>query len=144
MEGGDTLQWIGATIQARTDAVVFGVPRDKGAEVFRELRARVGRPVVPLRALLRAAGRVSIYAGLVPVLRAFLSQLWTAFAAEARLPPGTTRVVHAWRVELGSGPYSCKQQNGQDSLSLCRTRQHRPTSCASSLMPYRGALAESK
>ena len=53
--------------------------------------------MVPTRTVLRTAGCSSFYAGLVPVLRTFLSQLWAAVTAEARSTTGTLRVVRTRR-----------------------------------------------
>jgi hypothetical protein len=79
--------------------VTFSIPHDKGAEALRELQSWTDSPVLPIRAVLRTAGRISFYAGFVPVLCAFLSQLWAVVTAEARHAPGTLRVVRTRRLE---------------------------------------------
>eukprot|EP00435_Cladocopium_sp_Y103_P040858 s554_g11.t1 len=81
---GDTVKWIGAqlTVGADTDGrfIKVTIPQDKVEKLLAEAGRMLKAPVVGTRQLQSFAGGMAFVAGLVPVLRPFLSPLWAALA----------------------------------------------------------------
>ena len=79
-DGGQAVDWIGASLRAAGDEIVASAPARKAVELLEETRELVCLSVVPVRRLRSYAGRLSFIAGLVPTLRPFLGTIWAAIA----------------------------------------------------------------
>lgn len=82
---GQSVKWIGATLNVDNEnqKVVVTIPEDKVSKLINECKTMLGSPVVGVRSLRSLAGSLSFVAGLVPVMRPFLSPLWAALAKDA-------------------------------------------------------------
>ena len=107
---GHSVKWIGATINVdnANKHVVVTIPQDKVEKLLSECKAMLKSPVTGVRSLRSLAGSLSFVAGLVPVMRPFLSPLWAALAKDATndgQPRGASssrrlagRLVHTKRI----------------------------------------------
>eukprot|EP00435_Cladocopium_sp_Y103_P040399 s39_g11.t1 len=81
---GETVKWIGAqlTVGLDTDGrfIKVNIPQDKVEKLLAEAGRMLKAPVVGTKQLQSFAGGMAFVAGLVPVLRPFLSPLWAALA----------------------------------------------------------------
>ena len=82
---GQTVKWIGASIHIDNvrEKVEVTIPEDKVIKLLSECKTMLKSPVVGLKALRSLAGSLSFVAGLVPVMRPFLSPLWAAMSKDA-------------------------------------------------------------
>jgi len=97
---GASVQWIGAKLTVvnrgpRGRGVTVEVPEDKGADLLRDAEGFLdGRSALARRSLRRFAGQASFIAGLVPLLRPFLSGVWatlkTPVTETGKVPAGGT------------------------------------------------------
>lgn len=82
---GQTVKWIGASIHIDNvrEKVEVTIPEHKVIKLLSECKTMLKSPVVGLKALRSLAGSLSFVAGLVPVMRPFLSPLWAAMSKDA-------------------------------------------------------------
>eukprot|EP00435_Cladocopium_sp_Y103_P026794 s2314_g6.t1 len=83
---GKNVKWIGAELSIDQDEsglhVLVRIPQDKVQKLLDEVDRIFKAPVVGVKQLRSFAGGMAFVAGLVPVLRPFLSPLWAALAKE--------------------------------------------------------------
>ena len=87
-DAGNKVRWIGATLESGLDDssgpfVEVTIPQEKVEKLLSESRNFLKAPVVGVRQLRSYAGSMAFVAGLVPVLRPFLSPLWAALSKGA-------------------------------------------------------------
>ena len=82
---GDKIRWIGAEVEVDNseNKVVVSIPEDKVKSLVETCEDFLKRPVVGTRVLRSFAGSMAFVAGLVPLLRPFLSPLWAALSCDA-------------------------------------------------------------
>ena len=91
---GASAQWTGAKRTVikrgpRVRGVTVEAPEDKGADRLRGVEAFLGgKAVLARRPLRRFAGQASFVAGLVPLLRPFLSGVWAVLKTPVAAPGG--------------------------------------------------------
>ena len=87
-DAGNKVKWIGASLEAGEDGatgpfVEVTIPEEKVEKLLSESKNFLKAPVVGVRQLRSYAGSMAFVAGLVPVLRPFLSPLWAALSKGA-------------------------------------------------------------
>ena len=104
-DAGNKVKWIGASLEAGEDEatgpfVEVTIPAEKVEKLLSESKNFLKAPVVGVRQLRSYAGSMAFVAGLVPVLRPFLSPLWAALSKGAANDgdPGRTGIAGKSRV----------------------------------------------
>ena len=97
---GSEVKWIGALLKVDPDAkaIIVTISGDKVGELCDRITQLLSRPVVGRRQLQSLTGALSFVAGLVPLMRPFLSSLWSALAT-TNDGPSARCVVHTRRIE---------------------------------------------
>ena len=80
LESGATLRWIGANVTHLLDRVTFTIPEAKISELLDELVSLAQRAWLQPREVASIAGKLNFYAGLIPVMRPFMSPFWSSLA----------------------------------------------------------------
>ena len=82
---GSRIKWIGAEIEIDNteNKVIVSIPEDKVSSLVATCEEFLKKPVIGTRALRSFAGSLAFVAGLVPLLRPFLSPLWAALSCDA-------------------------------------------------------------
>jgi len=94
---GTSVVWIGAQLTATRDSVQVTIPADKLKDLSEQTIAFRKQSVVYRNAVRSYCGKLSFVAGMVPVLRPFLSIIWAALSSKSRLPPN---LVHCRRFHV--------------------------------------------
>ena len=94
---GATVVWIGAQLTATREAIQVTIPGDKLEDLSLQTRAFRMQAVAYRNAVRSYCGKLSFVAGMVPVLRPFLSMLWAALSSKSRLP---ATLVHCRRFHV--------------------------------------------
>jgi len=94
---GTSVVWIGAQLTAKRDSVQVTIPADKLQDLSAQTIAFRKQSVVYRNAVRSYCGKLSFVAGMVPVLRPFLSIIWAALSSKSRLPPN---LVHCRRFHV--------------------------------------------
>ena len=99
-DAGDEVKWIGAVLRIDNDnkCVIVTIPADQVTELLQEIRKHFGKPVIGRKKLQSLAGALSFVAGIVPLMRPFLSSLWASITANDG-PTRTRQLVHVRRIE---------------------------------------------
>ena len=85
---GTQVTWIGAQLTVLPFSIEVSVPEDK-LDTLQALTTDIGKSVVAGRRLIRSyCGKLSFVAGMVPIIRPFLSMLWGALSSKAPKLPG--------------------------------------------------------
>jgi len=94
---GTSVVWIGAQLTATREAIQVTIPADKLEDLSLQTRAFRKQAVAYRNAVRSYCGKLSFVAGMVPVLRPFLSMLWAALSSKSRLP---ANLVHCRRFHV--------------------------------------------
>ena len=96
---GSEVVWIGAQLTATASGVRVSIPQGK-LDALRTEVAQMQRTAVQTRRAVRSfCGKLSLVAGMVPILRPFLGMYWAALASKSRLPPS---LVHCRQFAVAS------------------------------------------
>ena len=98
-DSGDSVKWIGAnlTVDDNIKAMVVRIPADKVTELKEKLEDTLKKTVIGRKQLQSLAGALSFVAGVVPIMRPFLSSLWAAMKTNDG-PQRTRNVIHVRRI----------------------------------------------
>jgi hypothetical protein len=92
-EGGKSIRWIGAQVSVRPGSVEVSVPTDKVEELLTLINLTLEKPVVSRREMASLAGKLNFFAGLIPIMRPFLSTLWATLSTSTNEVRGATRAL---------------------------------------------------
>ena len=98
-DSGNSVKWIGANLTVDDDvkAMVVRIPSEKVTELKERLEEVLGKTVIGKKQLQSLAGALSFVAGVVPIMRPFLSSLWAAMKTNDG-PQRTRNVIHVRRI----------------------------------------------
>ena len=127
-DAGTNVKWIGAQIKAdhENSTVVVTIPKDKVAELKSKVQTYLNRPVIGRRQLQSLAGALSFVAGLVPLMRPFLSSLWAALSTDESAKR-TRNVVHVRRIAVALQWIDALL--GENRGAVCQDSQSLQASC---------------
>jgi len=94
---GSTVVWIGAQLSATREGIQVTIPQDKLDDLSHQTSEFRKQTVAYRNAVRSYCGKLSFVAGMVPVLRPFLSMLWAALSSKSRLP---STLVHCRRFHV--------------------------------------------
>ena len=97
---GDKVKWIGAQIMSEIgdQCIRVTIPQDKIEELKGTIETHLSRPVIGKKQLQSLAGALSFVAGIVPLMRPFLSSLWAALSTTNDGSTRARNVVHVRRI----------------------------------------------